>query len=263
PTRAPGDCRAGALTGRAAGGVRADTDGGRRGDRAPPGRDRRAGRALARGREGADRGRAAARPHPGSRRAGGRRPGAAAAGRGRRAEVRVRLATVGRVRAPLGREAARFPRLAAVAASLGDLAAVREPLERTLDEMGLVRDDASPELASARAVTRELRHLLEARLEQLVRDPDLARAGAEQYVTIRNRPFVVPIRTAAVNSVPGIIADRSGSGETVFLEPLFAVDLNNRLLLAARDEEAEERRVRAELTALVRSHATELTALEA
>jgi DNA mismatch repair protein MutS2 len=181
----------------------------------------------------------------------------------RLAEVRDLLSTVGRVRAHLRREAARFPHLAAVAASLGDLAAVREPLERTLDEMGLVRDDASPELAAARAVTRELRHLLEARLEQLVRDPDLASAVAEQYVTIRNGRFVVPIRTSSVNAVPGIIADRSGSGETVFLEPLFAVDLNNRLLLAARDEEAEERRVRVELTALVRSHTAELAALEA
>src|SRR5206468_6376242 len=128
---------------------------------------------------------------------------------------------------------------------------------------GLVRDDASPTLAAARAVTRELRRLLEARLEQLVRDPALAAAVAEQYVTLRNGRFVVPIRTAAVNAVPGIIADRSGSGETVFLEPLFAVDLNNRLLLAARDEEAEERRVRVELTALVRSHTAELAALEA
>src|SRR5947208_606272 len=95
--------------------------------------------------------------------------------------------------------------------------------------MGLVRDDASPTLAAARAVTRELRRLLEARLEQLVRDPALAAAVAEQYVTLRNGRFVVPIRTAAVNAVPGIIADRSGSGETVFLEPRFAVDLNTRL----------------------------------
>ena len=180
----------------------------------------------------------------------------------RLAEVRDFLGTVGRVRAHLRRDSTRFPRLATLAASLGDLAVVREPLARTLDEMGLVRDDASPTLAAARAVTRELRRLLEARLEQLVRDPALAAAVAEQYVTLRNGRFVVPIRTAAVNAVPGIIADRSGSGETVFLEPLFAVDLNNRLLLAARDEEAEERRVRAELTALVRAHAGELAALE-
>src|SRR5439155_26038365 len=47
-----------------------------------------------------------------------------------------------------------------------------------------------------------------------------------------------------------------------FIEPLFAVELNNRLLLAAKDEEAEERRVRAEVTALVREHAAALATLE-
>src|SRR5213079_3729093 len=66
----------------------------------------------------------------------------------------------------------------------------------------------------------------------------------------------------AAGGFAGVVQDRSASGETVFMEPLFAVELNNRLLLAARDEEAEERRVRAELTALVRAHAGELAALE-
>ena len=69
----------------------------------------------------------------------------------RLAEVRDFLGTVGRVRAHLRRDSTRFPRLATLAASLGDLAVVREPLARTLDEMGLVRDDASPTLAAARA----------------------------------------------------------------------------------------------------------------
>src|SRR5205807_2635555 len=115
---------------------------------------------------------------------------------------RALLGTLGPARAHLRRDSTRFPRLATLAASLGDLAVVREPLARTLDEMGLVRDDASPTLAAARAVTRELRRLLEARLEQLVRDPALAAAVAEQYVTLRNGRFVVPIRTASSAAAP-------------------------------------------------------------
>src|SRR5437867_6896065 len=103
---------------------------------------------------------------------------------------------------------------------------------------------------------------MEARLLRMVRDPDMDTIVAEQYVTVRNGRFVVPIRTAAAGGVAGVVQDRSASGETVFLEPLFAVDLNNRLLLAAKDEEAEERRVRAELTDLVREHAPRLEAVE-
>src|SRR5207247_3490305 len=50
--------------------------------------------------------------------------------------------------------------------------------------------------------------------------------------------------------------------KTSSIDPLFAVELNNRPLLAAKDEEAEERRVRGELTALVRAHAARLEAAE-
>jgi DNA mismatch repair protein MutS2 len=85
---------------------------------------------------------------------------------------------------------------------------------------------------------------------------------SENYVTLRSGRFVVPVRTAVAGTVVGVVQDRSQSGETVFLEPLFAVELNNRLLLAAKDEEAAEWRVRAELTALVREATPDIDLLE-
>jgi len=172
------------------------------------------------------------------------------------------LATARRVHAHLRRDRDRFPRLAALAEPLVEVREVGRPLGDALDESGQLRDDASPALAAARAASRELRSEMEARLLRMVRDPDIASLVAEQYVTVRNGRFVVPIRSAAAAGVAGVVQDRSTSGETVFLEPLFAVELNNRLLLAAKDEEAEERRVRGELTALVRAHAERLVAVE-
>jgi DNA mismatch repair protein MutS2 len=180
----------------------------------------------------------------------------------RLADVRDVLAVARQVRAWLRRDAERFPHLAAAAEALADVPEVARPLAAALDDSGQVRDDASPTLAAARAIARELRTEMEARLLRMVRDPDLGDVVAESYVTLRNGRFVVPVRTAAAHTVAGVVQDRSASGETVFLEPLFAVDLNNRLLLAAKDEEAEERRVRAELTGLVRAHTERLEALE-
>ena len=84
----------------------------------------------------------------------------------------------------------------------------------------------------------------------------------EQYVTLRNGRFVIPVRASAPNAIAGVVQDRSGSDETLFVEPLFAVDLNNRLLLACKTEEAEERRVRIELTTLVRLATPEHLELE-
>src|SRR5881409_11623 len=177
-------------------------------------------------------------------------------------EVRDLLAAARQVRAYLRRDPARFSRLAAEGEAIDPVPEVAEPLAATLDETGQVRDDASPALEAARAVTRELRGQMEARLLGMVRDPEMASVIGEQYVTVRNGRFVVPIRTAAAGGFAGVVQDRSASGETVFVEPLFAVDLNNRLLLAAKDEEAEERRVRAQLKALVREHALRLERVE-
>src|SRR5207249_3340626 len=164
----------------------------------------------------------------------------------RLAEVRDLLAAARQLRAYLRRDPARFPRLAAEGEAIDPVPEVSQPLAAALDDTGQVRDDASPTLAAARAVTREPRGEMEARLLGMVRDPDMGSVIGEQYVTVRNGRFVVPIRTAAAGGFAGVVQDRSASGETVFMEPLFAVELNNRLLLAAKDEEAEERRVPAE-----------------
>ena len=46
----------------------------------------------------------------------------------------------------------------------------------------------------------------------------------DDYVTIRNNRFVIPVRAGAAGRVSGVVQDRSISGETLFVEPLFAVE---------------------------------------
>jgi DNA mismatch repair protein MutS2 len=178
------------------------------------------------------------------------------------AEVRDLLGAASAVRAYLDRDGARFPCLAALAGTLPDVAEVAGALAWALDDAGQVRDEASPALAAARALARELRGAMETRLQRLLRDPQMREVIAEDYVTVRNGRFVVPVRAQAASAIAGVVQDRSQTGETVFLEPLFAVELNNRLLLAHKDAEAEERRVRGDLTGLVRTHADALGILE-
>jgi DNA mismatch repair protein MutS2 len=177
-------------------------------------------------------------------------------------EVRDLLLVARSVRVHLRRDPDRFALLAAVADGLPEAPEVEAALTTLLDDGGRVREDASPALAAARRATRELRTRLEAQLLKVVREPANAGVVGEQYVTVRNGRYVVPIRTAAAWTFEGVVQDRSQSDETVFVEPLFAVELNNRLLLASKTEEAEERRVRAELTAHIRTHAPVLAALE-
>ena len=55
-----------------------------------------------------------------------------------------------------------------------------------------------------------------------------------------------------------IVQDRSVSGETLFVEPMWAVELNNRLMMLEREAEAEENRILARLTSMVGGYAEEL-----
>ena len=124
-------------------------------------------------------------------------------------------------------------------------------LTRMLDDAGVLRDDASPRLAELRGALRELRQQLEERLGRLAQTGGESAGIADRYVTVRNNRFVVPVKAATASRLPGVVQDRSASGETLFVEPMFAIDLNNRLLLLRKEEENEERRLLTLLTAQV------------
>ncbi|MBI4518018.1 MAG: endonuclease MutS2 [Deltaproteobacteria bacterium] len=172
--------------------------------------------------------------------------------------IRRVLQVAEQARGVLLKHMAKLPSLSELPAQLPPLPGLLGALERALDDHGAITDDASDELAAVRRTLRRLRDQLTRRLEDMVARPTLAEAIAEQYVTVRNNRFVIPIKAAYAGRMAGVVQDRSVSGETVFIEPLFAVDLNNQLLMAARDEEAIVRRILADLSELVRQ---ELAAL--
>jgi DNA mismatch repair protein MutS2 len=136
--------------------------------------------------------------------------------------------------------------------------ALEDALNRCLESNGQLKDEASPELSSLRHRLRAVEEESERQLQRLLHAPELREVVAEHYVTVRNNRFVIPVRAGRHTRVPGVVQDRSGSGETVFLEPLFAVELNNRMLLTKKEEEAEEHRVLLWLTTLVRREGPQL-----
>jgi DNA mismatch repair protein MutS2 len=129
---------------------------------------------------------------------------------------------------------------------------LEDTLHRCLDEAGQLKDEASPELRSLRRRIRALNEELEQRLHNILRSAQAKDVVTDQYITLRNNRFVIPVRPNFHTRLPGIVQDRSGSGETVFIEPLFAVELNNRLLLTRKEVEIEEHRLYVWLTDLVR-----------
>jgi DNA mismatch repair protein MutS2 len=66
---------------------------------------------------------------------------------------------------------------------------------------------------------------------------------SDDFYTVRNDRYVLPVRADARGGVPGIVHDASSSGTTVFIEPEAVVDLNNRLKTAEIEIERETLRV--------------------
>jgi DNA mismatch repair protein MutS2 len=165
-----------------------------------------------------------------------------------------RLAAWGRSVGP------RAPGLAGRTGRLPDLADLRDTLRHALDDDGSVTDRASAALGRLRREIRERRRKLVADCERLL-GQEGDRVFADRFVTMRHGRYVLPVRAEARQRVPGIVHDRSQSGQTIFVEPQPLVEANNALVQALRGEEQEVARVLAALTAAVRGRLSEIALL--
>ena len=102
---------------------------------------------------------------------------------------------------------------------------------------GTLRDDASPELARLRGRLRRKKTEISKNLEKLLE----ARRDAlgDALVVLRNDRYCLPVLASARGRVPGIVHDRSGSGQTVFVEPMETIEANNELALTLAEERRE------------------------
>ena len=135
---------------------------------------------------------------------------------------------------------------------------LRARIESTVDEDGLVRDRASPELARLRSSLRGSRARIVKMLEDVVGKLEDRVRVEDASVTIRQGRFVIPVRREGKGAVGGIVHDESASGQTLFVEPPVAVDAMNKLRETELAEAREVHRILADCTRALRPHAEEL-----
>jgi DNA mismatch repair protein MutS2 len=143
-------------------------------------------------------------------------------------------------------DTAKSPLLAARAASLADFRDLLSAIRRAILPNAEISDDASPALRRIRASVGETRTSIQKTLRQILRARNAD--AAEDYVTLRNDRFVIPVRAEQRRSVPGVMHGASATGQTVFLEPLETVEPNNQLVQLAEEEAAEIVRILRSLT---------------
>ena len=151
-----------------------------------------------------------------------------------------------------------FPILRAIADSSATFEPEIADIRRKIDPGGEVMDDASAELRSVRDRLRKQRTRLRGTLESYLRGKDTSKYLQQQIVTDRNGRYVLVVRSEHRSAIPGIVHGSSGSGASLFLEPLSTVEINNDIVALEQQEEEEVRRILLALTDGVRRRADDL-----
>ena len=166
------------------------------------------------------------------------------------------LDVVGEIRSLLTAVWERFPRLGAKAAGLVDLRSLLRDLRGKILPDGSLADDASVALNRIRRDIEKQKRQIQISLERFLRAHHSDGTLQEDFITIRDDRFVVPVIAGQQRKVSGVIHGASGTGHTLFVEPLETIDLNNDLVRLRDEEQREVIRILRELTELLRSHAS-------
>src|SRR5579859_2898045 len=161
------------------------------------------------------------------------------------------LETSGWLRLQFKDAKAEFPLLAARADSLAEFKDALAAIRRCVLPNGEISDDASPTLRRIRSSIAQTRDSIQKTLKQILRTRNAA--AGEDYVTLRNDRFVIPVRAERRRSVPGVVHGASGTGQTVFVEPFETVETNNQLVQLSEEEATEIARIMWELTERLRT----------
>ncbi|HME11473.1 MAG TPA: endonuclease MutS2 [Candidatus Acidoferrum sp.] len=156
------------------------------------------------------------------------------------------LETASWLRQEFREEAAAFALLSARAAAVGDFRELHAAIRRCVLPGGEISDDASTALRRIRASIGQTRDAIQKALKQILRSRNAE--GGEDYVTLRNDRFVIPVRAENRRSIPGVVHGASATGQTVFLEPLETLESNNQLVQLSEEEALEVLRILRELT---------------
>ncbi|MEY2984025.1 MAG: Recombination inhibitory protein MutS2, partial [Cyanobacteriota bacterium] len=151
------------------------------------------------------------------------------------------LAGVRRLRRVIEEREAAVPSLQALVADVRTFPELEQEIYRCLEEDGTVAERASPKLGEIRLKLKGLREQIQQKLTRMIQRQ--GNALQETVITQRSDRFVLPVKAACKDQIPGIVHDSSASGNTLYIEPQAIVELGNRLRQSRRQEQTEEERI--------------------
>ena len=150
----------------------------------------------------------------------------------------------------------RFQHLAREADRIADFHDLLRELRGKILPSGELDDNASPELKKTRREIEKQRAVILSSLRHFLQSQSQSHSGEsearEEIITIRGDRFVAPVRAQRKGQVRGVVHGSSSSGQTVYVEPLETIELNNDLVRLREEEAREVHRILREMTARLR-----------
>lgn len=143
--------------------------------------------------------------------------------------------------------------------SLVPLTNIATEIRRCIISENEIADDASSHLKSIRRNITLANEKIRWQLSKLVADDTQRDKLQDSLVTMRNGRYCIPVKAEYRSQFPGMIHDRSGSGSTLFIEPMSVVNLNNEIKELADEEFLEIERILTELSILAAQSVEDIT----
>ncbi len=150
------------------------------------------------------------------------------------------------------------PNLAAYGRELQEFPKIVRQMEKAISEKGEILDTASVKLSGLRVGILSARNRVKTQLEHILHDPNNQKYFQDALVTMRGDRYVIPIKQEYRLHFPGVVHDQSGTGATLFIEPLAVVNLNNEIKRYLVQEKEEVERILRHLSVLVGSESEAL-----
>ncbi|MCD4723644.1 MAG: Smr/MutS family protein, partial [Bacteroidales bacterium] len=154
-----------------------------------------------------------------------------------------------------------YPELTALTQYLETEKDLLKIIEGIIDDKGMIKDTASPELRDIRMKLHRKQKSIDGRIKRSMTDARKAGFAPENAeVTIRNGRLVIPVQAANKRQVHGFIHDESATGQTVYIEPTEVFDLNNEIRELENSERREIIHILIRFTDLLRPKSEQLIA---
>lgn len=157
-------------------------------------------------------------------------------------DVRSTIIAARNLRRQLLKAAGDCPHLADIADLIEECRGIVSAISEAIDERGEVLDSASPKLAQVRQEQRVVHGRIQDKLQKIINSSQ-NQFLQEPIITTRGGRYVIPVKTEARGRIKGIVHDHSGSGATVWMEPIGTVELNNEYRSLQIEEQEEIQRI--------------------